>query len=94
MNSCEHGQLALLVLGLLLAARSPKRVGRLDPPLPLALEHLELLLVVQRPLQLLLRRPQRRQDQPQRVAPIGVARSIASLQLVLDPPDQAHAGSP
>ena len=65
------------------------------PLLPLALQHLELLLVVQRPLQLLLGRAQAGEDQPQRVAPrrrrAPASRRLSSL---LDPRDQRHPGIP
>ena len=64
------------------------------PLLALALEHLQLLVLGQRPLQLLLGRAQAGEDQAQRVAALGVARAHRLLELVLDLGDQAHAGSP
>ena len=90
----EHRELALLCLRLLLAATGAERLGRLDAPLALALEHLQLLVLGQRALQLLLGRAERDEDQPQRVAALGVARLHRVLQLVLDPRDQAHPGIP
>src|SRR3954447_5997227 len=66
----EHLALVVLVLGLLLAPAGAKGVGCLDALLALALQHLELLVVVQRPLQVLLGLTQLGEDQAQRVAPV------------------------
>src|ERR1044072_7872402 len=90
----EHGELALLALGLLLTAPGPECLGRLGALLPLALQHLQLLVVVQRPLQVLLRRAQAGQDQPQRVATVRVARGHRLLELALQPRNQAHPAIP
>src|SRR5439155_26149198 len=70
------------------------RLDRLQPPLALALEHLELLVLAPRTLELLLRRPQARQDQPQRVAPRGIPLLHRGRQRLLEPGDQAHRGRP
>ena len=67
------------------------RLGRLGPLLALPLQHLELLVLRERPLELLLGRAQARQDQAESVAPILVAREPRLLELVLDAGDQAHA---
>src|SRR5215212_3740339 len=90
----QHLELEALRVRLLLAPRGAKRLLGLGPALALALQHLELLLVVQRPLELLLRRAQAVQDQAQRVAPLGVALPHRLLQLALDSRDQAHSGIP
>src|SRR5581483_10708556 len=86
----EHCELRLLGQRLLLSPARAEGLRRLQPPLALALEHLQLLLVAQRALQLLLRRAQAGEDQPQRVA----SRTVASLhrrrQLALEANDQAH----
>ena len=95
-----HELLEHLELGLLRSAcssRPPSRNAsrRLDPPLALALQHLELLVVLQRPLQLLLGRPQGWTGSgAARRARTSSRSRIASLQLVLDLGDQAHPGSP
>ena len=94
MNSSSTLELALLARGLLLAPTGAERLGSLDPPLPFSLEHLQLFLVVEWPLQLLLGRAQAGQDQPQRVAPLCVALTHGGGELLLDPPDQAHPGKP
>src|SRR5690242_2072229 len=90
----EHVELALLRGGLLLAPAGPECLGGLDPALPLALQHLELLSLAQRPLQLLLRALERMEDQAQRVAALRVARAHRILQLVVDLLDQAHFHPP
>ena len=87
----EHLELVLLVLGLLLAPARAECLRRLDAPLPLALEHLQLLVVRERALELLLRVPKRVEDQAERVATVRVAREPRRLELVLDPLDEAHA---
>src|SRR5262249_5598017 len=51
----EDRELALLLLGLLLPAGGAERLGGLEPALALALEHLELLVVGERALEILLR---------------------------------------
>ena len=61
------------------------------PLLALALEHLQLLVVGERPLQILLGRAQAREDQAQRVAALVVAREHRLLHLVLELRDQAHS---
>jgi hypothetical protein len=94
MNSSRTSSSRSSAFGLLLAPAGAERVGRLDAPLPLALEHLELLLLAQRPLQLLLRVLERVEDQAQRVAALRVARAHRILQLVVDLLDQAHAHPP
>src|SRR5207245_10977180 len=73
---------------------APERLGGLEAALALPLQDLELFLVGELTLELLLRRTQARQDQAQRVTPIGVARQRCCLQLLFHPDDQAHAGSP
>src|ERR687895_2332841 len=87
----EDGELLLFRSGALFAAALPEGLRRLDPPLALSLQHLQLLLVGERPLQLLLRGAQARQDQPQRIAAGRIALAHGALQLVLDAADQAHA---
>ena len=72
MNSSSTSS-SVLLRRLLLAPAGAECLGRLDPPLPLALEHLELLVLVQRPLQLLLGGAQARRIEAQGVAPLGVA---------------------
>ena len=87
----EDLALSLLRLRLLLAAAGPERLGRLEPALPLAPEHLELLVLGQGALELLLGRLEGVEDQAQRVAALGVARLHGLLQLVRDRLDPAHA---
>src|SRR5262249_24121758 len=65
-----------------------------DPPLPLALQDLQLLLVRERTLELLLGRAQAGDDQAERVAPVGVARERRLLEVVLHARDEAHPGTP
>ena len=74
--------------------RRRERLDRLEPPLALALEHLQLLVVAERPLQLLLRRPQAGQDQPQRVAALGVPLLHRGGQLRLQLRDQSSCRHP
>src|SRR5919204_161781 len=90
----QHGELLLLRGGPLLVAARTERLRCLDPLLLLTLEHLQLLLVVQLALQLLFGGAQVGEDQPQRVAAQAVPRAHRLGQLVLDPVDEAHAGSP
>src|SRR4051794_3283860 len=90
----EDVELVLLVLGLLLAPGRMVGVGGLEALLSLALEHLQLLVLRQRPLQLLLGRLQTREDQPERVAAIRVAREHRVLHLLLEIGDETHAASP
>src|SRR5215216_921355 len=90
----EHRELALLAFGPLVAAGLAERLRGLGSALPLPLQHLELLVVVQRPQQLLLRRAQACQDQPQRVAPLRVACRHRLLELVLQTRDQRHPAIP
>ena len=87
----EDLELALLRLRLLLAAARAERLGRFEPLLPLALHDLQLLLLGERPLQLLLGLLERVEDQAQRVAALGVARLHRVFDLVVDFLDQAHA---
>src|SRR5207237_6983321 len=89
----EHVELVLLFLGLLLAARGAVGLDRLQPPLALALQHLQLLVLVERPLDLLLGRAQRVQDQPQGVAAVAVALLHRVLQLRLEARNEAHVRS-
>src|SRR4029453_18173199 len=77
-----------------LVARVAVGVSRLDPLLSLALQHLELLLVVQLPLELLLRRAEVRQAQPERVTARRVPLAHRGRELVLDSRDQSHPGIP
>ena len=86
----EDLELVLLVLGLLLATRRAKCLGRLAAALALALEHLQLLVVGERTLKLLLRTLERVQHEAQRIAPILVAREACLLELALDAGDEAH----
>src|SRR5919201_4095699 len=90
----EHGQLRLLGCGLLRPPAGAKRLGSLHTALSLALENLELLVVVEWPLKLLLRPAQARQEQPQRIAPLRRARPHRLLKLGLQTLDQAHSGIP
>src|SRR5262249_50049069 len=70
-------------------------LGRLHALLPLALKHLELLVVGERPLELLLRRAQRAEQQAQRVAALAVALLHRRRQVVLELVDQlAHPMPP
>src|SRR5581483_234763 len=86
----EHCELALLGCRLHLAAAGAERLGGLDPALPLALQDLELLVLGQRPLQLLLGSLERVEDEPKRVAALGVAGLHGLAQLTLDRLDPAH----
>src|SRR5439155_26174543 len=90
----EDLELALLRRRLLLAAAGAERLGRLDPPLALALHDLQLLLFGKRPLQLLLGVLERVEDEAQSVAAFGVARLHGVLDFVVDFLDQAHAQPP
>src|SRR5439155_14933727 len=89
----ENLELVLLVLGALLPAARAEGLRSLDPPLALALEDLQLLVLGQRPLQLLLRVTQRVQDQAQSVAAIVVAGEPRRFQLLLDALDEGHDAS-
>ena len=86
----EHVELVLFLLGLLLPTAGAERLGRLEPLLALALQHLELLVVVQRALQLLLRSLKAGEDQAQRVAARGIAVAHRALELFLDLCDKTH----
>ena len=69
----EDLELGLLLVGLLLAPGGAERLLRLDPLLPLALQHLELLVLGERALELLLGALEAREDQAKRVAARVVA---------------------
>src|SRR4051794_37749166 len=84
----EDVELELLGLRLLLPAAFAERVGRLDSLLALALQDLQLLRLAERPLKLLLRRLQAREDQAQRVAALRVSRAHRLLHLFLQPRNQ------
>ena len=56
MNSSSTSSSASSFVGLLLPAARLERLRRLDALLALALEHLQLLVLGERPLQVLLRR--------------------------------------
>ena len=86
----QHRELLLFAEGLLLPAGPAEGLGGLETAFALALEHLQLLVVVQGPLQLLLGRAETGEDQAQRVAARLVTRDHRLLQLVLEPRDQAH----
>src|SRR5439155_20405384 len=90
----EHRELSLLGRRLLLAAAAAEGLRRLDTALALALQHLQLLLVGERPLQLLLGRAKAREDQPQRVPPLGVPRERRLFQVLLQAGDETHPGTP
>ena len=90
----DDGELALLLGRLLLAPALAKRLGRLGAALALPLEDLKLLLVGERPLELLLGRPKRGQDQPQGVDPLLLAGPHRVLDVTLELRDQAHAMPP
>src|SRR4029077_4774840 len=87
----ENRKLTVLLRGLLLPARGAKRLGRLDPALALTLEHLELLVVGERALELLLGRAQAREDQPEGIAARGIAGEGRLLDVLLDLAYQAHS---
>src|SRR5438477_446718 len=76
------------------AAAAAERLRRLEPALALPLEHLQLLVIVQGPLQLLLRRAETGEDQAKSVPARLVARDHGLLELVLEARDQAHYGNP
>ena len=65
-----------------------------DTTLALALQHLQLLVLGQRPLQLLLGALQRVDDQAERVATLGVSRAHRLLDLVFDRCDPTHVMLP
>ena len=83
----EDGQFLLFARRLLLAAAPAKGLRGLESALALALEHLQLLVIVERPLELLLGRAQAGQDQAQRVPPRLVARDHRLLELLLETHD-------
>src|SRR5262249_26965376 len=87
----EHLELVLLRVGLLLTPGRLVRVGGLRPALALALQHLELLLLGERTLQVLLRRAQAGGAPACDVATVAVASEPRLLELVLDAGDQVHA---
>src|SRR5207248_3445917 len=87
----EDRELALLGLRPVVAAARPESLGGLDPPLPLALEDLKLLLFRQRPLELLLGVLERVEDEAQCVATFCVARLHRLFDLLVDRLDPAHA---
>src|SRR4029079_6054739 len=90
----EHLQLVLLVVGLLLAASGTERLGCFDAPLPLALEDLQLLVLRERPLELLLRSLQGIEEKAQSVPAVLVARESGRLELVLDAGDEHRLRGP
>ena len=65
----------------------------LDPLLPLALQHLQLLVLVQRALELLLSALKAGEDQAQRVAARGVPLAHRAPRAGLDLGDQTHCVS-
>jgi pimeloyl-ACP methyl ester carboxylesterase len=87
----EDRELGLFLVGRLGPVARAKRLGRLDAPLALALQHLELLVLAQLALQILLRRAQRREQKAQRIAARVVPREARLSQFVFHPFDQAHA---
>src|SRR4051812_13847407 len=78
----EDLELALLGRGLRLAAAGAEGVCRLDSPLALALQHLQLLVLGERPHQLLLGVLQRVQDQAESVATLRIACAHRLFDLV------------
>src|SRR5918992_404577 len=90
----DDGQLSLLEVGPLVAPAAPEGLRGLSAPLALALQHLQLLVLLQLAPELLLRRPQRGQRQPQRARPLLVARAHRVLELPFDASDQAHSNPP
>ena len=76
-----------------LAAGLAERLRRLAALLALPLQHLQLLLVGERPLEILLGGLQAREDEAQRVAARGVARQHRLAHLLLQPDDQAHSST-
>src|SRR6185295_7382612 len=80
------------LVGLLVAPRRPEGLRSLDALLALALEHLQLLVLRERTLQLLLGALEAREDQAQGVAPRGVPLAHCILELRLDLCDQRHSG--
>ena len=87
----EDRELGLLRLRAVLPAAGAERLRRFDAALALALEHLQLLLLGKRALQLLLGVLERVEDEPERVPALGVAGLHGLLQLHLDCLDSAHA---
>src|SRR6266508_921440 len=80
-------ELALFFRGLLLPAAPAERLRRFGPALALALENVQLLVLLQRALHLLLRRPQRCEREPERVRALLVAGTHRGLELLLDSRD-------
>src|SRR3954463_10916984 len=87
----DDGELTVLLVGLLGPVALAKRIRRLPASLALALEHLQLLVLLERPLHVLLGGPERRERHAQGVRALLVAGAHRSLQLVLDLCDQAHS---
>src|SRR4029079_7244877 len=75
----------------LLAAGGAERLGGLDALLSLALEHLKLLALVERALQLLLGGTQRGQHEAERVHTLLVALLHRLGEVFLDLGDQRHS---
>ena len=92
----EHRELALLLRRLLLAARASRNASAASMPLlALALEHLQLLVLGERALQVLLGRLEaRRGSGAARRGARCRARSIASLTSSSMLLDQAHSSAP
>src|SRR5919202_666484 len=90
----QNRKLGLLRLRLFVATAAAERLRRLEPPLALPLQDLQLLLLRKRPLQLLLGGLEAVEQQPQRVAPRGLTREHRLLQLTLHALDHPHSGKP
>src|SRR6202011_1347350 len=89
----QHRELVLLAPRLLLSPRAAIGLRGFEPPFAFPLEHLQLLVVVERALQFLLGGAEAGEDQPQRVATVLLTGDHRLLELVLQARDQAH-GSP
>ena len=89
----EHLELEVFLVRLLLAAGGLEGLERLDALLALALQHLQLLVLRERTLQLLLRRAEAREDQDERVATVVLACEARLLELVFDRADEFHSHS-
>src|SRR6185295_17714331 len=89
----DDRELPLLLRRLFLAAPAAERLSRLQAALAFPLEHVQLLVLLQRALHLFLGRAKRGQGQPQHVRPFLVAGAHRRLELLLDPLNQAHSNA-
>ncbi len=89
----EDRELGLFLRCLLFTPTATERLGRLDPPLALALEHLQLFVAGQRPLEILLGAAETVQDQAQGIAARCVTREHRVLHFAFELLDEAHMTS-